>query len=571
MKRVVAPGLLAWAILGHFGAALGASVEEGGCAAAGGSHAVHEVSGQAVEPVSSGKAVTVRGVITGVFLEDEELGGFFVQGRQPAPDGRRSGLFVYAPGLGRDVKETLEPGVEVRVVGERGVFHGRPQVQEVEAVEVCGTGRRVHSEPPPPDGNWSARWEGVHVHWDESLVVTGNHLLHRYGSLQLATPERVFRPTNFLPDEESAGGEHRITLDDGAYSRYPQPVPYVDDQGSRRVGSQVEGVAGVITHAFGRWRIHPTNEPHFREANPRPGPLPPPGDGTLRVAAFNVENYFLTLGERGAATPEELALQRAKLMAAAGKLDADVLALVELENRDRAARDFVERLADATGHPWRRAAAPGAGSDAIRVGLAYRADRLRVVEAARDERTVYERPPLVVALEPLGGGEPFSVAAIHFKAKVNCPEHGDIDRGQGCWNERRTEQAEALLGFLERWRNDNELPATLIAGDLNAYGAEDPSMALRAGGKKDLVRREIPPPERYTYVYRGESGYLDHLRAPAAVAERVGAVHLLPINADEPPHLEYNAAHGDAAWRRPDAFRSSDHDPVAVDLDVQAR
>ena len=67
--------------------------------------------------------------------------------------------------------------------------------------------------------------------------------------------------------------------------------------------------------------------------------------GTLRVASFNLLNFFTTLSEegevcgagenlecRGADTAEEFERQRAKIIEALLGLDADVVGLVELEN-----------------------------------------------------------------------------------------------------------------------------------------------------------------------------------------------------------------------------------------------
>ena len=42
----------------------------------------------------------------------------------------------------------------------------------------------------------------------------------------------------------------------------------------------------------------------------------------------------------------------------------------------------------------------------------------------------------------------FSVVANHFKSKGSCPTSGDTDQGQGCWNLKRVDQANALLNFV---------------------------------------------------------------------------------------------------------------------------
>src|SRR5690606_41453896 len=83
----------------------------------------------------------------------------------------------------------------------------------------------------------------------------------------------------------------------------------------------------------------------------------------------------------------------------------------------------------------------GPGSDTIRVGLIYRADRV----VARGEPAVLEggpfgersRVPLAQAFVRKGGKRDLVVVANHLKSK-GCSEAtgADADRGdgQGCWN-----------------------------------------------------------------------------------------------------------------------------------------
>ena len=530
---------------------------------------VHAVAGQGSDPVAEGEPVTVDGVVTGAFLGGDALDGFFIQGAEAAPDGKPSGVFVYAPELDGDATARVAQGRLLRLRGRTGAFRGRPQLEWLKSVTDCGPAEVVAHAVAAP-WRFKPRHEGVLVTFAEPLTVTGNYELDRRGTLKLAAVGRAFRPTNFHPGQgprEPRRMDGRVLLDNGSYRWGPDPIPYLDGDGTRRVGSTAEEVTGVVTHAFGAWRVHPTRPPRFRDTHPRPDPLPPPPPGAIRVAAFNVENYFLTLGGRGAEDTRQLERQRAKLLAAAGELDADILALVEMENRAKVVEDFTARLAGATGRPWRSIRAGEAGTDAIRVSLAYRADRVAPTgAAARDSDAAHHRPPLVAGFRPLEeGAAPFAVAAVHFKAKTGCPEAGDIDRGQGCWNLRRVEQAEALVRFFGRWREAHGLPV-LVAGDLNAYGAEDPVAVLTASGKIDLLAAHVPWERRYTYVFHGESGYLDYLLAPAALAERVIAVHTHPINADEPRFLQYDDGGPGGRYYAPDPYRSSDHDPVAVDL-----
>jgi uncharacterized protein len=509
------------------------------------------------------REVITDGVVTGAFLGRDRLDGFYIQ--QTTDDGP-VGLFVYMPGATGSDAELIAPGEHVQLHARTGEFRGQVQLQRVERVELCASDRL----PAPKAVEWPlaeerlARLEGVLLTFPQALTVTGNYELARYGSLRLAA-ERLFRPTN-APDSHQERSV--LILDDGSYRAFPEPVPYLDDDGTRRVGSRVEGLTGILTHAFDAYRLHPTTEPHFAEANPRPGVLSPPGE-RLRVATFNVENYFTTLGQRGAADADELERQRGKLAAAVEGLRADILALVEVENDPEALADLVEQLSERTGIRYRAVGGSAdRGSDAIKLALIYRPDRVEAVsELHADNDRVHHRPPLAAFFRSVNGGPAFGVVTAHFKAKTGCPSQGDIDRGQGCWNERRVGQAEAMNDFLARLAADAGHERLLLTGDLNAYGAEDPILTLTGAGLVDLMARELPPEHRYTYVFRGEAGYLDHAMASPELAAAVVAVQPWPINADEPALLGYDRPDNAAPHFRPDPFRSSDHDPIAVDLE----
>jgi len=529
---------------------------------------VHAVAGQGVDRIDLDGPVRVRGVVTGVFPGDSGLDGFFIQGVEPAPDGMPSGLFVYAPELGGKIARALEPGRVVRLEAWPDQYRGRPQLEGIKRMELLGRKEtRVHPLRLPPED--PERLEGVLVRTQRELTVTGNSDLAPYGSLELAAGGRAFRERNFAPGQGPANPARkgrRVVLDDGRYSRGPDPVPYLSDTGTRRVGSRVEeGLTGIFSRAFDNRRIHPTQSPEFRRANPRPGPLPDPGENAVRVAVLNTDSYFLTLGERGADSERELRRQRAKLLAGVERLSTDILVLLELENRDRVAKDFRQRLSRSTGNPWRLVRPQGSPSGVIRVAMVYRSDRVRQVgSAVRDSSGVHDRPPLVASFRFREGGESFAVAGAHFKSKSDCPEGVDADAN--CWNRRRVRQARALAGFLREYRREYGTNSILIAGDLNAYGGEEPIRVLDGAGWRDLIASRPPWKERYTYVYSGESGYLDHLMTSPELTSRVEKVFTYPINADEPPFLEYDRDGPGGRFLSDSPFRCSDHDPVAADI-----
>lgn len=523
---------------------------------------VGQVSGLDGSPPEDGAEVRVGGVVTGTFLGDGQLDGFFLQSDDA---GSPAGLFVYAPRLRAEFRRHVEPGNRLQVAGRRGTWRDQPQLQRVERIDFCGE----PGKPPAVSLTLPAEAEsldslfGVLVELPQTLTITGNHELGVYGSLDLAA-SRLFRERSGIGGE----GLERLVLDDGSYARNPDPVPYLDAaSGTRRVGDRVRGVRGVLVHQFDAWRLHPVTEPEFEVGNPRPeAPSRLPG---LQVASMNVENYFITPGERGAADAGELERQRGKLLPALAGLDADLLALIEIENDPAALDDLLDHLNRRVDRPYARLENdPETGTDAIRMAWIYRPDRLEPVGGpTSDGDPVHHRPPLAAAFRPVDGGEPFLAAVVHFKSKTGCPASGDIDRGEGCWNQRRTEQARALARFMEAESEHRGVEQVLLAGDFNSYAAEAPIRLLERDGYRNLVRAYLPAERHYTYVFRGASGMLDYLFVNAAMAERVTGVDVWHINADEPRFFGYDTGHPEAESALGTSYRSSDHDPVRMGID----
>ncbi len=570
---------------------------------------IHQVQGPGTAGPMAGERVTVRGVVVGDFQRPDQLDGFFVQEPRADDDPRTSeGIFVRAPGAAE-----VSAGDLIQVSGEVGESSGLTELSEVEEIAVCRPGETPEPTPisltevddlEPYEGMLVAVSGGKTSGGKTSggktfgeltsgeltsgeLTVAGSYRLARYGQLLLAAGGRPFRRTNVpsasLRESEAPGTARgrRLLLDDGSRVENPPAPPYLDEDGTRRTGDTVSGLIGVISETRGGHVLHPTTAARFTGANPRAA-APPPVGGTLRVASFNLLNYFTTLGERGASNPAELERQRAKHVAAISGLDADVVGLNELENNGEGAiRDLVDALnaagsdpseGEQTKHTWAYVGDPpsGFGDDGIRVGLIYRPAAVRPVgPPAIDRDPVFKRPPFAQTFE--ARGERFTVVVNHFKSK-SCREaegpEKDVGDGQGCWNLRRTRQARRLLEFVARLQADSGDADVLVIGDLNAYGAEDPVRALTDGGLIDQVAAHVGAAGRYSYVYYGEAGYLDHALATPSLAGRVTAAAFWHINADEPTFLGYKspfAPHRPDLFR-PDAYRSSDHDPVLIGL-----
>jgi hypothetical protein len=119
----------------------------------------------------------------------------------------------------------------------------------------------------------------------------------------------------------------------------------------------------------------------------------------------------------------------------------------------------------------------------------------------------------------------------------------------------------------------------VIAGDLNSYAREDPVVAARAGsddtpGTADDYTNLIASyqgPFAYSYVFYGQTGYLDHALASTSLTPQVTGAAPWHINADEPDVVDYDTTFkppAQDALFEPNAYRSSDHDAVVVGLNL---
>ncbi len=122
-------------------------------------------------------------------------------------------------------------------------------------------------------------------------------------------------------------------------------------------------------------------------------------------------------------------------------------------------------------------------------------------------------------------------------------------------------QAQAELEFVDQVRVNTDDDDVLVLGDLNSYTREDPIDTLVNGGLVNLHERELAQPDRYSYVFFGQQGVLDHVLSTESLAAKVTGTDVWHINADESRVYEYGGTTGLYAA---DPYRSSDHDADVV-------
>jgi Ca2+-binding RTX toxin-like protein len=152
--------------------------------------------------------------------------------------------------------------------------------------------------------------------------------------------------------------------------------------------------------------------------------------------------------------------------------------------------------------------------------------------------------------------------------------------GQGNCSQTRRAAAEALVDWLATDPTGSGDPDFLVVGDLNSYAKEDTLDEIQAGaddlaGTSDDFTNLIADhqgPYAYSYTFDGQAGYLDHALANESLLPQITGAADWHINSDEPDVLDYDTSFKPAAQDalyEVNAYRTSDHDPVVVGLNLQ--
>ncbi len=577
---------------------------------------IHEVQGAGSASPVDGDLVAIEGIVVGDFQDGADgvsgdLNGFFVQEEDADADSNAStseGVFVFD---GSSPATNVAVGDAVRVEGTVSEFRDMTQITSFSGVSVQSSGNLLPTSTtaslPVANADDFEAVEGMRVTFPQSLIISEYFNFDRFNEIVL-TSERHLTPTaEFEPGPDAIQAAQdiqldRVTLDDGRTIQNPDPTNHPNGleftlDNLFRGGDTLQNVSGVMHYAFGLYRIQPTQGANYANDNPRTA-QPESVGGSLKVASFNVLNYFSTLDDgagnicgadqnlqcRGADNAEEFARQRAKTIAALTVIDADVIGLLEIENNvnDDAVIDLITGLNEANGADTYNYVSTGAiGTDAIKVAVIYKPASVSllgshaILDSSVDGRFIdtKNRPTLAQTFMDSSTGGTFTVAVNHFKSKgsncndVNDPNTGD---GSGNCNMTRTMAAEALVDWLASDPTASGNQNALILGDLNSYDKETPIDAIVAGGYTDLIHA-FRGEDAYSYVFNGQTGYLDYALSSEALSDQVTGVAAWHINADEADLIDYDTSNkgpNQTAVYAPDAYRSSDHDPVIVGLDL---
>ena len=599
------------------------------------------------------QTVETKGVVTAAYPKGENanlkgLEGFTIQtpGTGGTWDPARTasdGLFVFMgkssatmPSIGDCVvvkgKVAEYSGVQNATAATQSLTQLLPQ--SITAATDCDPVKPTELSGVPTQDQMEAL-ESMLVLPKDTWTITDNYKTNRYGTLSLTPGTEVLRtatdvvaPGAAAQAYEAENAAKTIDLDDASttdltnfkQNGHKERYAYLANGAPARVGYHVTFTKPVVLESrFGSFVFQPTQ---MTAGNPDRSPVTIMGErpaapsvsGDTKVATFNVLNYFSDLGEnepgckgyedrdhkyvtdkncklRGAWSSQAFADQQTKIVQAINTIDADVVALEEIENpvasgvstdRDGALKSLVNALNAAAGSEvWAYVPSPStvpANEDVIRIAFIYKKATITPV----GDSVIYDDPaytglarqPLAQEFKPITDanheGKNFVVIANHFKSKGSAPKNlsgaeaaanTDNGDGQGNSNGVRVKQARALATFAQRF---NGTP-TLLVGDFNAYTKEDPLKVLTdAGWAHESGHGDS------SYVYGGRSGSMDHVFANSAAHPLITEVKSWAVNAQESIAFEYSRANYNAylAFEADNPYRASDHNPEIIGLNL---
>ncbi|MBA2729505.1 MAG: endonuclease/exonuclease/phosphatase family protein, partial [Euzebyaceae bacterium] len=524
---------------------------------------INEIQGPGDESPLEGQDVIVEGVVTGV---DDEIGanfsrtfpedaGIFIQSLSADDDGdpaTSEGIFI---GFARD-RDAYPPGTVVTTEGEVKEKFGFTMISEDLGLEpeIIGTApvpAPVTIDPAlaaaqdPFDRAYYETLEGMRVRLATGTANSGG--TNKFGELFLipgTERDRVFRtdpaPDLLATDADAGAGDPNNPFKPAA----PSTTLVRGDLFDR-----VDDVVGPFAFSFSHFKImvQEGNLPTVTDGpTDFPFSLAPAGANQLRVASFNVENFFppgIEL-DLSPVTQAEFDEKRARLTDAIGDLLERPQVVAVQEVYDKAT---LQALADDLGG-YTAYLEEGNDERGIDVGFLV-ADGVQVGDVTQYGKNepgpagftcsdvrggLYDRPPL--AIEVSDGAFAATVFSNHFSSK-SAPD--------------QCRQAQAA--FLEDIVADleDEGREVIVTGDLNAF--EDESALIEFTDGETSLRNlwfDAPPQERYSFAFSGKLQTLDYMLVTDGLDDRVD---------------DFRYAHFDNDYYErddpTDGHHVSDHDP----------
>ncbi|MDA3645920.1 endonuclease/exonuclease/phosphatase family protein [Saccharopolyspora indica] len=555
---------------------------------------IHDVQGTArVSPLDGQRVTGVAGVVTGV-RGYGSVRGFWFQDPEPDGDPRTSeGLFVFTgketpavavgdavvvdgkvtehyPTASGETPETTANQSVTELVEASWQITGRGEVP----ADVVGPDA-VPGEFAPLEGNIDKR-ELEPQRYALDYYESREGMLLRVDDARVVGPTDAYRAlwitTKPEQNANSRGGATYTGYADPNAGRLKVESLADGEFPAANVGDRLRGATeGPLDYSrFGGYVLEATSLGEHQPGELRPESTRPQREDELAIATYNVENLapdndqvkFDRLAQgvvEHLAAPDVVALE--EVQDDSGPNDNGVVAA------DETLRRFTDAIAAAGGprYLWRQIdpqnnADGGQPGGNIRVAFLYNPARVSFVDRPGGDATTPVHPvergdrvglsaspgridpaddAWTASRKPLAGefvfrGRTVLVVANHFNSKGgDQPLHGRLQPPERVSEPQREKQAQAVRGFVDEALAIDDQAHVVVLGDLNDYGFAPAVQRLTEGGALVPLADALPPLERYSYVYEGNSQQLDHILATPSLKADYDLVHINAEFADQ--------------------------------------
>ena len=422
--------------------------------------------------------------------------------------------------------------------------------------------------------------EGMLVQVNDAVVVGPTNNYKEIAVLpDLGARAGIITPRGGIVIRQGDFNPERVILDDLLVE-----TPFV------KVGDVATApIIGVMDYDFGNFKFLPTESPQFTDGGLEPeAGLPGVETGQLRVVSYNVLNLSAQEPQRMARLADQIVNQLGSpdIIGLQEIMDNDGSTGQEAVSADQTYQGIVDAVLDLGGPQYGFVdidPVPGGEGGIplgnIRVGFLYRFDTgLRLYEApAGDARTptnildeggiptpslnpgridpnnpafFSSRRPLMLTFDYLG--ERLFLINNHFVSKGGDRSlFGEFQPPVLDSEIQRVGQAQAVHDFVAEILAIDPNSRVIVMGDLNDFQFSDPVNVLGDDILLNLIDT-LPEPERYTYIYDGNSQALDHILVSDTLTEYLMAIDVLHLNSEFPSNARF-----------------SDHDPVVATFEFE--
>jgi predicted extracellular nuclease len=361
----------------------------------------------------------------------------------------------------------------------------------------------------------------------------------------------IIRPGDFNPE--------RIMLDDLFL-----PTPSVDV-----ADHFTTAAAGVMTYDFANFKIAVTNALVAVDGGLAREVTSAPAANELAVATFNVENLDPSDGP---------AIARLAAIVVDNLRSPDLIGIEEMQDNNGAVNDgttkadlswgaFISAIQAAGGPTYQyRQIDPENNADGgqpggnIRVGFLFRTDRgLQFIDRGQGDATTPTgvtrqdggahltlspgrvdplNPAWEATRKPLAGefvwNDKTLIAIVnHFSSKGgDDPLFGRFQPPIRSSEVARHQQAASVNAFVDRILAAERKANVVVLGDINDFQFSETTAILTEGGVLTSLVNTLPEPERYSYVFEGNSQVLDQILFSNNVLRGLDAYDVVHVNSE---------------------------------------